>query len=207
MQPVRLTPDFFSNNARIVAQNLLGKRLVRNLDGVLVGGTITETEAYCDFHEPDLACHASRNKGRPTSRTEIMFGPAGYAYVYLNYGIHSLFNIVTGQPGTASAVLIRALEPHLGETQMAQNRKGRPRLEWTNGPGKLGQALGIDQSINKQNLCRADSVIWVEDAPTLALEMCASGPRVGLGKTPEPWFSMPWRYWIKNNQYVSRKRD
>lgn len=204
MSATRLTPPFFARNARIVAQELLGKQLVRRLDGHLISGLIVETEAYCDFWDVDLACHASRNKGRPTPRTEIMFGPAGFAYVYLNYGIHSLFNVVTGSNGTASAVLIRALEPQLGEIKMEKNRKGRSRIEWTNGPGKLTQAMGIDQSINKQNLCHPDSVIWVEDAPTLSLTRCQSGPRVGLGKTPEPWFSMPWRFWIKNNQFVSK---
>ncbi|MEM7800171.1 MAG: DNA-3-methyladenine glycosylase [Chloroflexota bacterium] len=205
MSSDRLPQSFFEQNARIVAQQLLGKVLVHSIEDEVLAGTIVETEAYCDFCLPDLACHGSRNKGRPTRRTEVMFGPAGFSYVYLNYGIHSLFNIVTGRDGIASAVLIRALEPVSGLKTMARQRVGRTPKEWTNGPGKLSQAMRIDQSANKQNLCEEKSVIWVEAAPNMPLDACSSGPRVGLGKTPEPWFSMPWRFWIKNNQYVSKR--
>lgn len=199
----KLPSTFFANNARIVAQNLLGKYLVHQHEGEKVIGKIVEVEAYCDFHTADLACHASRNKGRPTKRTRVMFGEAGYSYVYLNYGIHWLFNIVTGDLGTSSAVLIRALEPVNGYSIMEVNRNHRPQNEWTNGPGKLSKAFGFNQSHNSQNLCRPDSVIWVEDQAKIDQSLLCYGPRIGLGKTPEPWQSMPWRYWIKNNNYVS----
>lgn len=199
----KLPPTFFTSNARIVAQELLGKLLVHQVNGNFLTGKIVEVEAYCDFHEADLACHGSRNKGRPTKRTEVMFREAGHIYIYLNYGIHWLFNIITGEEGTPSAVLIRAVEPINGKKEMADNRNNRPQIEWTNGPGKLSQAMGFNRSHNGQNLCRPDSVIWIEDQPDLGLNLVSCGPRIGLGKTPEPWLSMPWRYWIKENKYVS----
>ena len=201
---MQLGQDFYARPARTVAVDLLGKKLVRLVDGRRLAGMIVETEAYCDAAEPDLACHGDRaNNGRPTPRTQIMFGPAGYAYVYFTYGIHWMFNIVTGQEGFANAVLVRALEPLEGEEIMAQNRFNRPRSQWTNGPAKLAQALAIDRLLNGANLFRPGGVIWIEDAPPITQEAIGVGPRVGLGKTPEPWLSMPWRYWIKGNPFVS----
>jgi DNA-3-methyladenine glycosylase len=200
-----LPQSFYARPARIVASDLLGKKLVRLLDGQQVAGRIVETEAYCDGEEPDLACHGDRaNKGRPTPRTAVMFGPAGHAYVYFTYGMHWMFNIVTGQTGQANAVLIRALEPLEGEMMMAGNRPGRPVSQWTNGPARLAQALAIDKALNGTNLFAAEAVIWLEDAPAVPAEEIATGPRIGLGKTPEPWLSIPWRYWLRNNPFVSR---
>lgn len=201
--PTKLETPFFAQNCRIVAHNLLGKVLVHDLEGAFLAGKIVEVEAYCDFHKADLACHGSKNKGRPTKRTMVMFGEAGHAYVYLNYGIHWLFNVVTGEIGSPSAVLIRALEPLSGLDRQAIHRKNQPFKNWTNGPGKLTQAMGINQSLNGQNLCRPNSVIWIEDHGFEEVDQIVCGPRIGLGKTPEPWLSMPWRYWIKNNQFVS----
>jgi DNA-3-methyladenine glycosylase len=190
-----------------VAAALLGKRLIRLVDGVRVGGRIVETEAYCDTEGDalDLACHGSANRGRPTERTRVMFGPAGYAYVYFTYGMHWMFNVVTGAPGDANAVLIRALEPEQGEEIMGRRRSGRPRAEWTNGPAKLAQALEIDKSLDGACLFDPDGVIWIEDAPPVPLDEIEQGPRVGLGKTPEPWLSRPWRYWIAGHPFVSRR--
>ncbi|MEM8857500.1 MAG: DNA-3-methyladenine glycosylase [Chloroflexota bacterium] len=199
----RLEASFYERNARIVAQELLGKKLVHHIAGELISGIIVETEAYCDFRVPDLACHGSRNKGRPTKRTTVMFGPPGHVYVYLNYGIHWLFNVVTGKAGTPSAVLVRALEPVSGLDFMVQSRAKSDLKNLTNGPGKLTQALAINQSYYGQNLCAANSVIWIEDTAEVAPNQLCCGPRIGLGKTPEPWHSMPWRFWIKNNKYVS----
>ena len=184
---------------------LLGKPLVRLYDGRRLSGLIVETEAYCDTDERDMACHGDRaNNGRPTARTAVMFGPAGFAYVYFTYGVHWMFNIVTGQEGQASAVLVRALEPVEGLEVMAQRRNGRARTELTTGPARLTQALAIDKSLNAANLCDPQGVIWIEDAPPIAADQIASGPRIGLGKTPEPWLSKPWRYWLKDNPFVSR---
>ncbi len=202
-----LPPSFYARPARTVAVDLLGKRLVRLINGRRLSGLIVETEAYCDAAERDLACHGDKaNGGRPTPRTAVMFGPAGFAYVYFTYGMHWMFNVVTGEEGQANAVLARALQPEEGGELMAEYRNGRPRREWTNGPAKLAQALAIDKSFNGANLCAADSVmsLWIEDAPPILPEDIASGPRIGLGKTPEPWLSIPWRYWARGNEFVSK---
>lgn len=200
-----LPPTFYARPARTVAQALLGKKLVRQLNGRTLSGTIVETEAYCDANEPDLACHGDRaNNGQPTPRTAVMFGPAGFAYVYFTYGIHWLFNVVTGDVGQANAVLIRALEPVAGVEKMVEHRGERPLPQLTNGPAKLTQALAIDKSLNAANLCQPDGVIWIEDAPAVPPNQIAVGPRIGLGKTPEPWYSIPWRYWLADNPFVSK---
>jgi DNA-3-methyladenine glycosylase len=205
MRQNQLPPSFFARSARIVAQDLLGKLLVRQVNGRFLSGIVVETEAYCDADVPDLACHGDRaNKGKPTPRTAVMFGAAGHAYVYFTYGIHWMFNVVTGQDGEANAVLIRALEPVAGLDVMSMNRNGRSAQELTNGPAKLAQAFAIDKSLNGANLCAADGVIWFAAAPADAPAQISSGPRIGLGKTPEPWYSMPWRYWLKDNPYVSK---
>lgn len=196
---------FFARSARVVARDLLGKHLVRQISDVTVICMIVEVEAYCDAGQPDLACHGDRtNNGNPTDRTRVMFGPPGYAYVYFTYGMHWMFNFVTGKNGEANAVLLRAVEPIVGEHIIAGNREGQPRKHWTNGPAKLAQALAIDKSLNSANLCSPDSVIWVEDGQRIDSEVILCGPRIGLGKTPEPWLSMPWRYWIAGNAFVSR---
>jgi len=202
--PNLLPQSFYARPAREVAQALLGKRLVRLLRGQRLSGIIVETEAYCDADEPDLACHGARNKGRPTKRTQVMFGQAGHAYVYFTYGMHWMMNIVTGREGQANAVLLRALEPVEGEAVMATHRTGRPRAEWTNGPAKLSQALAIDKTLNGAHLYRPDSVLWVEDGRDVPADTICRGPRIGLGKTPEPWYSIPWRYWVDGNTFVSK---
>lgn len=205
MTQIVLTRSFFARGAREVAQALLGKRLVRPVNGRLLSGIVVETEAYCDADVPDLACHGDRaNKGKPTARTAVMFGPPGYAYVYFTYGVHWMFNVVTGQDGAANAVLIRALEPVAGVEEMRTRRNGRSHAELTNGPAKLAQALAIDKSLNGANLCVPDGVIWFEDAPAIDPAQICTGPRIGMGKTPEPWYSIPWRYWVAGNSFVSR---
>lgn len=202
----RLGASFFARPAQQVAPDLLGKRLVRCLpNGRLLSGLIVETEAYGDVDGQDMACHGDRaNHGRPTPRTAVMFGPAGFAYVYFTYGMHWLFNIVTGQPGQAGAALLRALEPLDGLEEMQRRRNGRSPHQLANGPAKLTQAMAIDQTLNGANLYAPDGVIWLEDAPPAAPEAILSGPRIGLGKTPEPWLSMPWRFWLRDNPHVSK---
>lgn len=201
----RLDQDFYSRSAKEVAVALLGSRLVCNVTGVRVAGIIVETEAYCDDILPDLACHGDRAKGRiPTPRTEIMFGAAGYAYVYFTYGIHWMFNVVTGTEGNANAVLVRALEPVEGLDLMLVQREGRKMQELTNGPAKLTQSLAIVGSMNGSCLFAEDSVIWLEESQVIPDTDVQRGPRIGLGNTPEPWLSIPWRFWIRGNSYVSR---
>ena len=201
-----LPPPFYARPARQVAVDLLGKRLVRRIGSQRVSGIIVETEAYCDTPDPDLACHATKNKGQPTKRTAVMFGQAGNAYVYFTYGNHWMFNVVTGQTGQANGVLIRALQPEEGETIIAGNRSNRPRSQWTNGPGKLTQAFQIDHQFNGYSLCQPDGHLWLENGQSISPNQINTGPRVGMGKTPEPWFSMPWRYWIRDNPFISAYR-
>ncbi len=204
MNARRLTQSFYARPACTVATALLGKRLVRQWQGHRLSGLIVETEAYCDSDELDLACHGDRaNGGRPTKRTAVMFGPAGFAYVYFTYGMHWMFNVVTGQPSQANAILIRALQPDGGDEVMQMLRNGRTHAQLTNGPAKLAQALAIDKSLNGTNLCAPDGVIWIETGIEVAPSAISSGPRIGLGQTPEPWLSMPWRYWLQGNPFVS----
>ena len=132
-----------------------------------------------------------------------MFGPAGFAYVYFTYGMHWMFNVVTGETGEANAVLIRALEPIEGLEMMLKHRNGREGLQLTNGPAKLAQALAIDRRYNGSCLFEENSVIWIEDCKEIDHKDICAGPRIGLGNTPEPWLSIPWRYWIIDNKYVS----
>ncbi len=195
----------FARPAQEVAAALLGQKLVRVLDGRLLSGLIVETEAYGDGDTPDMACHGNRaNKGQPTPRTAVMFGPPGHAYVYFTYGMHWMFNIVTGRTGQANAVLIRALEPVEGIEWMQQQRGGRPLTALTNGPAKLAQALAMDHSCHGANLCDPHGVIWIESTTAVDPAHIGTGPRIGLGQTPEPWLSLPWRYWLKGNPFVSK---
>lgn len=187
-----LKRSFYQQPAPQLAPALLGKKLVRVHNGIRLVGIITETEAYQG--EFDLACHA--RVGR-TARTEVMFGEAGHAYVYFTYGMHRLLNIVADELNTPSAVLIRAVYPVEGRAQIAQNR---PRLVekpgWLNGPAKLAQGLGINGVLNGLDLCLPDSTIYLEDGIMFPREKLNTGPRVGLGTTPEPWLSIPWRWWV-----------
>ena len=173
----------------------------------------------------------------PTARTAPMFGPPGHAYVYFTYGMHWMFNIVTGAEGQASAVLIRALAPDEGLAIMAARRRARPdapplaKRDLCRGPARLAQALGIDGRHNGVDLCAAElqppavdpslaglaawrdrsappsPLIWLEAGEAPPPDRVRQGPRIGLGKTPEPWFSMPWRYWLVDDPNVSGARS
>ena len=170
-QNSRLTSDFYKRDTVLVAQQLLGKILVRQFDDqIAFRYRITETEAYCGV--ADLACHASKGK---TKRTQIMFNKGGYVYVYLIYGMYWLLNIVSDDEGEGSAVLIRGLEGF-------------------NGPGRLGRELKLDSSFYGENL-ETSNRLWIEDAPTV--EQYESTPRIGVDYAGEPWISMPWRFVVK----------
>lgn len=187
-----LSQAFFDRPAPLVAPELIGKKLVRLQNGKRLAGIITETEAYQG--QEDLACHA--HVGR-TKRNEVMFGRAACAYIYFTYGMHWLLNIVTDFPGVPAAVLIRAVFPTEGLELMAENR---PRLahsqKWLNGPAKLTQGLGLSGSLNGQDMLRSESELFIEEGILLPESLIESSPRIGLGKTPEPWLSMPWRWEI-----------
>lgn len=191
MTPI-LQPPFFDRDVVAVARDLLGVRLVRRLDGVRLGGIIVEAEAYRG--EEDLACHARAGR---TPRTQVMYGPPGRAYVYFTYGMHWMLNCVAGPEGFPSAVLVRAIQPDEGLETISARRVGRDRAQWCDGPGKLTLALAIDGSFNGVDLCSTAGGLWLEAGEPVPDEQVASEPRVGLGSTPEPWLSKPWRFRVK----------
>jgi len=188
----RLPRRFFAQPTLEVARALLGQRLVRLIGGRRLAGLITETEAY--IGQTDLACHA--RVGR-TGRTEVMFGPPGRVYVYFNYGLHWMLNLITEAEAFPAAVLIRGLLPTEGEGVM-RARRGRPGAaplaRLTDGPAKLAQALAIDQALNGHDLCARGAALFVEAAPAVAEAQVQRGPRIGLGRVPEPWCSAPWNF-------------
>lgn len=184
-----LPRDWYACDSLNVARDLLGMVLVRSIDGVVVRGIITETEAYRG--EMDIASHARMGI---TPRNAVMFGPSGHAYVYFTYGMHWCMNVVCMPAGTASAVLIRAIQPTLGLEVIAARRAGKPKEQWTNGPAKLAQALGIDGRLNGIDLTTRDAGLWIEAGEPVGDERVVIGPRVGIQNVPEPWRSMPWRF-------------
>lgn len=194
----RLERNFYERDTLTVARELLGKRLVRQLDGRRVSGRIVEVEAY--IGREDKACHAARGR---TPRNAAMFGPAGHAYVYFIYGMHYCFNIVTEREGFPAAVLVRALEPCEGIEIMRRRRRGRDGVELTNGPAKLCYALGIDRALNGADLCTGDE-LWVEEDLTIVDGEVLTGPRIGV-KGDERALTVPWRFWVRDNPFVSRR--
>lgn len=170
---------------------LLGARLVRVINGKRVAGLICETEAYDG--EADLACHARAGR---TKRTESLYGPPGKAYIYFIYGMHWLFNCVTGAEGAPAAVLIRGLVPAEGLEEIALRRQGVPEAHWTDGPGRLTRALAIDKTLNGVDLTTTAAGLWIEPGLPVAPKDVETGPRVGINRVPEPWRSISWRYWI-----------
>jgi DNA-3-methyladenine glycosylase len=163
-----------------------------------LAGVIVETEAYVS--EKDLACHARAGR---TARTEVMYRQPGIAYVYFTYGMHWMLNIVSERVDFPAAVLIRAIEPFEGIAAMQQRRGSRPITDLCSGPAKLTQALWIDQDLNGVDLCDRTSDLWLEPDRSISPQSIQRGPRIGLGATPEPWLSKPWRFWLKDNPFVS----
>jgi DNA-3-methyladenine glycosylase len=180
----KLPRQFYDRDTTLVARELLGKLLVHQAGGVTRVGKIVETEAYLGEH--DLAAHSS--KGR-TRRTEIMYGPPGYAYVYFIYGMYYCVNVVTERAGHASAVLLRAVEP-------VKNLEGR-----TCGPSLLCRAMKIDKALNGHDLLSDDFFIA---APETAEEIpIVKGPRIGVDYAKH-WARRHLRFYLKGNPHVSR---
>jgi len=188
VKPAPLPRKFYNRPTLTVARELIGARLVHISRGKKLVGLITETEGY--IGEEDLACHA---KAGYTKRTAPMYGSPGHAYVYFTYGNHWMLNAVTEQEGFPAAVLIRAIQPIEGVELMMKRRQGRD----TFGPGKLTQALGITVSQNYADLTDPDSGLWIEAGVKIPDSSVTIGARVGLNTTPEPWFSKPWRFLVK----------
>lgn len=174
------------------AQRLLGCHLVRELDGRQLVGRIVETEAY---DQNDAASHSYRGQ---TPRTDVMFGPAGFLYVYFTYGMHYCCNVVCGPAGQGAAVLIRALEPLAGETCMSANRRNLTGAVVTNGPAKLCQALMIDKQLNGHDLTQKPLQLIIQ--PPLQPDEIVQTTRVGISKAQD----VPWRFYIRHNDFVSQ---
>ena len=194
-----LPRNFYARPTRTVARELLGCRLVRQIDGTRLSGVIVEAEAY--IGESDLACHAKSGK---TQRTAVMYGHAGFAYVYFTYGMHWMLNVVTEEKDFPAAVLLRAIQPLEGIEEMQRLRGGKDLRLLGKGPACLTQALGITRAENGLDLCTHDSGLWIEQGETIPKRHVTTSPRVGLGNTPEPWLSKPWRYAVAGSPFVSK---
>lgn len=199
----KLPLNFYTHDNVIqIAKDLLGKFLMTRINGEIVtGGKIVETEAYAGV--TDRASHAFGN--RRTVRTEPMFAEGGISYVYLCYGIHNLFNIVTNKSDIPHAVLIRAIEPTVGIDLMIQRRK-KKKLDFTltAGPGSLSEAMGITRNQNSVSLL--DDEIWIEDhGISFPEEMIIASPRVGVGYAKEDAL-LPWRFRVKENPWISKSK-
>jgi DNA-3-methyladenine glycosylase len=189
--------SFYQRDTKKVALDLLGQRLVRIYKGQRLSGIITEVEAYLGVK--DKAAHSFGNKR--TLRTETMYLPGGYAYIYLIYGMYHCFNITTMHEGVPEAILIRALEPCEGISQMQKLRGKKEIHELTTGPGKLSRALKIDSSLNKIPL--DSDVLFVEKMPSIKKSQIIKTPRIGVDYA-EAHALWPLRYYIRGNKFISR---
>ncbi|RZJ91289.1 MAG: DNA-3-methyladenine glycosylase [Chryseobacterium sp.] len=197
---MKLSRGYYLNEDVLhLAKDLLGKVLFTNLQGEVSAGIIVETEAY--FGISDKASHAYG--GRRTNRTETMFSEGGVAYVYLCYGMHNLFNVVSSKINDPHAILIRAIEPLIGKELMEERRKmvfAKPAI--SSGPGSAARALGIDRSFNAKDL--TGNEIWIEDHQiSIDDNEIMAVPRVGIAYAQEH-AALPWRFYIKGNKYVSK---
>lgn len=188
--------DFYDRDTLTVAQELLGCRLVREVEGEHLVGRITETEAY--IGRCDKACHAYGYKR--TNRTETLFAQPGTAYLYLIYGMYTCLNFVTEPVGEPAAVLIRSITAIEGEQTMARLRFGRPvaelnayqRKNFLNGPGKVCKALNLDRSMNGHDLLTLPLYVLPRDIELPAIHC---GPRIGVDYAQEAK-DFPWRFWV-----------
>lgn len=179
-----LTHEFYNRDTVTVARELLGKHLVHVIDGNEYIGKIVEVEAYLGPH--DLACHSSKGL---TKRTQVMYGPPGYAYVYLIYGMYYCMNVVTEDEGSGSAVLLRAVEPLKNIQQRTQ------------GPGLLCKALKIDKKLNGHDLLSSN--FYITDPPDFTPFKVIKKPRIGVDYAKH-WAKRQLRFYIKGNSYISK---
>lgn len=200
VKSTKLPHEFYRrSDVLTVAKELLGKLLVvPGSGGKRISGKIVEVEAYRG--PEDRASHAYG--GRRTKRTETMYNPGGVAYVYFVYGMYYQFNVVSGVADVPHAILVRALEPVEGLDIMRTRRHSHPDHNLTNGPGKLCIAMGIDRQLDGADLL--GDRVWLEDFEGVPSRRIAKGPRIGIDYAEE-WITKPWRFWIKDNSYVSRR--
>ena len=196
----KLGIDFYQrSNVLTIAKELLGKILVTKWDGIETSGRIVEVEAYNGII--DKASHASG--GRRTQRNEVMYGNGGVAYVYLCYGIHHLFNVVTNEQETPHAILIRALEPLKGiDTMLKRTNKKQLDHTLTRGPGNVSKALGISFKLHSGHSLLSKDLFIAEDNFILNKKEVASSPRIGVDYAGDD-ASLPYRFYIKGNPFVS----
>lgn len=183
-----------------IAEELVGKLLVTNWEGIVTSGRIVECEAYAGV--TDRASHAYG--GRRTRRNEVMYGLGGYAYVYLIYGIHHLFNVVTYTKNIPHAILIRSLEPVKGVDEMLK-RTGKEELDYTltRGPGNLSKALGISTKHSGMSLTGKE-LFLADDGHRYTKKQITLSPRIGVDYAGDDAL-LPYRYYIKGNPFVSGK--
>ena len=196
---MKLTDSFYRRtNVVKIACELLGKVLFTNVNGIITAGMIVETEAYS---WKEKGCHAYGAK--KTNRNAVMFERGGHTYVYLCYGMHYLFNIVTNETNIPEAVLIRAVQPVHGIDEMLI-RRGNLKNEFhlTSGPGKLTKALGIDRKLNGKFLMGNE--VWVEDAGNrVSPRDIVKSPRIGIDYAGED-ARLPWRFTLSGNDWLSK---
>ncbi len=196
----KISASFYTQtDVVLLAKNLLGSLLITQIDGKKTVGMITETEAYAGAF--DKACHAHRMKR--SKKCSVMYEKGGVAYVYLCYGIHHLFNVVTNQKNVPEAVLIRAVYPLLGIDAMLNRRKKRTTKNLVNGPGKLCQAFGIDLKQNGSSLVK--NTIWIEHKYQIKEEHIQITPRIGIDYAEEDAL-LPYRFFLPEKlqkRYVS----
>ena len=191
-----LPAAFYARQTELVARELLGAVLECTVNGTRCRGRIVETEAYTG--EEDLACHAAAGR---TARTEVLYGPAGRAYVYFIYGMHWCVNAVTRRAGMPSAVLIRAVEPLEGIEAMRRRRHGRPDRELTNGPAKLCEAFGITGPRHHGSSLISSPLRILEGEPVRDEDVAVT-PRIGIFKAA----SDPLRWIVRSSAFVSGRR-
>ena len=199
MKNKKIPASYYKNSDTLeLSKDILGKKLVTKVNNQITSGIIVETEAYLGVS--DRASHAFDNN--LTSRTSTMYEKGGISYIYLCYGMHSLFNIVTNDKGIPEAILIRAIEPTNGISIMCKRRNMKEKsYNLTNGPGKLSQALGITKKLNRQSLHGDD--IWLEDIKiSFKNNNILSSPRIGVDYAGTD-AKLPYRFYIKNNKWVS----
>ncbi|MCD6162225.1 MAG: DNA-3-methyladenine glycosylase [candidate division Zixibacteria bacterium] len=193
MKTSKLNRSFYKRPTLEAAVNLLGKILIYNINGEQLGGRLVELEAY--IGEDDPACHACRGM---TPRNEIMYGNAGYLYVYFTYGNHYMLNIVTERKGFPAAVLIRGLEPLYGIEAMKRNRGVKKLSDVSSGPGKLAKALNITTA--QKGLDVAGNTIYVLDDKK-HIDNIWHSTRIGIGDNGA---DKKWRFYINGNPHVSK---
>jgi len=197
-----LPAEFYQRkNVLRIAKELLGKVLVTNWEGIITSGRIVESEAYNGVS--DKASHAAN--GRRTMRNEIMYGKGGFSYVYLCYGIHHLFNVVTNIQDTPHAILIRGVEPVEGiEEMLKRTGKKKPDYTLTRGPGNLSKALGIYTRHNGIILS-GEKIYIADDGKRYRGTEIVATPRIGVDYAGED-ATLPYRFYVKGSPYVSGKK-